>query len=129
MKTHWFPLIRPAIRAGYFLGVPRGIGRGTLDSHDAKVLYLGLMQAWKPWIQSLDSIRHIDHICCYFYCTLVIQYVFFWFSPQIRKEKHTFFVVELFFWGGKYSWCSVFFVEGKCCAPEKCRGEFSLRYL
>ena len=24
MKTHWFPLIRPAIRAGYFLGVPLG---------------------------------------------------------------------------------------------------------
>ena len=26
MKTHWFPLIRPAIRAGYFLGGKRGIG-------------------------------------------------------------------------------------------------------
>ncbi len=37
MKTHWFPLIRPAIRAGYFLGVnvAGGIGGvGPLDSHD-----------------------------------------------------------------------------------------------
>ena len=32
MKTHWFPLIRPAIRA-LFLGVG-GLGGGTLDSHD-----------------------------------------------------------------------------------------------
>ena len=32
MKTHWFPLIRPAIRA-LFLG-GGGIGGVPLDSHD-----------------------------------------------------------------------------------------------
>ena len=35
MKTHWFTLIRPAIRAGYFLvGWHRGV---PLDCHDFKL--------------------------------------------------------------------------------------------
>ena len=33
MKTHWFPLIRPAIRAGYFLG---GMAVGSLG-HDTSI--------------------------------------------------------------------------------------------
>ena len=33
MKTHWFPLIRPAIKP-LFLGGKRGIGGVPLGSHD-----------------------------------------------------------------------------------------------
>ncbi len=32
MKTHWFPL-RPAIRAGYFLGVKVALGGWPWGSH------------------------------------------------------------------------------------------------
>ena len=34
MKTHWFPLIKPAIRAGYFLGGMALGGLGPLGSHE-----------------------------------------------------------------------------------------------
>ena len=37
MKTHWFPLIRPAIRAGYFLGGV-ALGGAPLDSHDLRLM-------------------------------------------------------------------------------------------
>ena len=36
MKTHWFPLIRPAIRAGYFLGWRRGAPLGSHDLNTAR---------------------------------------------------------------------------------------------
>ncbi len=34
MKTHWFPLIRPAIRAGYFLVENVALGGVPLDCHE-----------------------------------------------------------------------------------------------
>ena len=47
MKTHWFPLIRPAIRAGYFLRVNVGsLGGVPLDCHDCSGKATTLTLAW-----------------------------------------------------------------------------------
>ena len=45
-ENHWFPLIRPAIRAGYFLG-GGGLGGVPLDCHD------GMFSGQFHWIFSL----------------------------------------------------------------------------
>ena len=47
----WFPLMRPALRAGYFLG--GGLGGGTLDSHD-------IFRSLKLWESQIFLKKHVD---------------------------------------------------------------------
>ena len=58
MKTHWFPLVRPAIRALFLGGGVALGGGGTLDYHDGFVFlfpYLGPGHYYQPYLRLTPS--------------------------------------------------------------------------
>ena len=75
--NQWFLLIRPAIRAGYFLGGKRGLGGVPLDCHDWKKTHMrgGCDQQWpggRVW-KYLCRARGPWSWRVAFYVTLVFQ--------------------------------------------------------
>ena len=55
MKTHWFPLIRPKIRAGYFLGINVALGGGTLGSHGKTQVHMLPQLRIDQWLLELGT--------------------------------------------------------------------------